>query len=131
MKNGADIAFAVIFALAITYADRIFISGPYLGLPGVLLSMAAAIIGWYLARLATGLIPDTSRSVGGVGYSMVPLMFFTVLTAVIFAALAYVKIFDLTKVDYTSTDVFYHLLLVVLAAFVIRMAAKAVRQIAG
>jgi len=131
MKNVADVAFAGIFALAITFADRIFISGPYLGLTGVLLSLASAIIGWYLARLAVALIPDTSRSVGGAGYSMVPLMLFTVLTALIFAALAYVKIFDLTKVDYTSTDVFYHLLLVVLAAFIVRMAAKSVRQIAG
>jgi hypothetical protein len=48
-------------------------------------------------------------------------------SALIFAGLGFVKIFDMRKVDYTASDVFFHLLLVALAAFIIRTAGLALR----
>lgn len=115
---------ALVFAVAVTFVDRLFISGPYMGVAGILLSIAAALAGWYIARAAAVLLPSNTNS--GIGYSMVPVMVFSLLSAAVFIGLAYVKMFDMTKVDYTGMDVFYHLLLVMLSAFTIRMAASSI-----
>jgi hypothetical protein len=125
MKHAREATIAAIAALALTFADRAVVSGPYLGTAGILLSIVAALIGWYAGRAAAGL---TAGSPSG-GYTMVPLASFTVFGALIFAALAYVKIFDLAKVDYTMQDVAIHLVLVALAAFIIRMAASSVGRL--
>lgn len=127
MKHLPDALTAAIAALAITFADRLFVSGPYMGMTGILLSLVAALAGWYLAKAAA---PLTAGRPSG-GYTMIPLASFTVFGALIFAAIAYFKIFDLTKVGYTATDVAMHLLLVALAMFVIRMAAVSVNRLAG
>jgi hypothetical protein len=125
MKNVSDPVLALVFALVLTFVDRLFISGPYMGISGVILSVIAALAGWYAARAASLLLP-ASAPAGTGGYSTAPVFVFTVFAALIFAALAYVKIFDMTKADYTTADVVYHLLLIVLAAFIIRMAAMSV-----
>jgi hypothetical protein len=127
MKNTTEGIAALIFAAVITFTDRLFISGPYLGLGGIALSIVAALIGWYSARLIGGRFLRQDYTVGGMGYSARPLMLFVAVSALIFAGLGFVKIFDMRKVDYTASDVFFHLLLVALAAFVIRMAGLALR----
>lgn len=125
MKNLSDPVIAVLFALVLTFIDRLFISGPYMGLAGIVLSVIAALAGWYAARAGAVLLPTNARS--GIGhYSAAPVFVFALFAALVFAALAYVKIFDMTKVDYSSSDVAYHLLLVALAAFTIRMAGNSV-----
>jgi hypothetical protein len=131
MKEALEFLAAVIFAVVLTYVDRIMISGPYMGGTGTALSIAAAVVGWYIARVVSGLVQRSYASAGPGVYSLVPETSFTIFAAIIFVAFAYIKLFDLTKVDYTSTDVFYHLLLIVLAAFVIRMAAKSVKAMTG
>jgi hypothetical protein len=74
------------------------------------------------------LLPTNAGS--GIGhYSAAPVFVFALFATLIFAALAYVKIFDMTKVDYTSSDIAYHLLLVALAAFTIRMAGNSVNAL--
>jgi hypothetical protein len=125
MRSFTDPVFALLFAMALTFADRLFVSGPYMGFAGMLLSLAASLLGWYAARAGASLLPRTAPSGPG-GYSTTPVIAFSLFAALIFAAVAYVKIFDMTKVDYTSSDVIYHLLLIVLAAFTIRMAANSV-----
>jgi hypothetical protein len=128
MKNLSDPVFAALFALVLTFADRLFISGPYMGLTGIVLSVIAALAGWYAARAGSVLLPANARS--GIGhYSAAPVFVFTLFAALIFLALAYVKIFDMTKVDYTSGDVAWHLLLVAIAAFTIRMAGNSVNAL--
>jgi hypothetical protein len=127
MREASEFIAGAIFAVVLTYADRVFVSGPYLGIRGVALSTLAAILGWYIARVASRLGQSTNASGRPGRYSLGPEMMFTVFAVIIFLALAYAKLFDLTKVDYTATDVFYHLLLIVLAAFVIRMAAKSIK----
>lgn len=125
MNHASEAIIAAVAALALTFADRAVVSGPYMGATGILLSLAAALVGWYAARAAAGL--TAGRASGG--YSMAPLATFTVFGALIFAAVAYVKIFDLTKVDYTPQDVAIHLVLVALAAFTIRMAAGSIGRL--
>jgi predicted permease len=127
MKHLPDALTAAIAALAITFVDRFFVSGPYMGLAGIALSVIAAFCGWYLARALSGL--TAGRASGG--YTMLPLASFTVFGALIFAAIAYVKIFDMTKTDYTAADVAAHLFLVALATFTIRMASISVNRLAG
>jgi hypothetical protein len=99
----------------------------YLGLRGIALSIVAALIGWYVARFIGARFLRQDYTVGGMGYSARPLMLFVAVSALIFAGLGFVKIFDMRKVDYTASDVFFHLLLVALAAFIIRTAALALR----
>jgi hypothetical protein len=131
MNEVLEFLAAVIFAVVLTYIDRVFVSGPYLGATGAVLSTIAAMIGWYIARVVSGLVQRRFVSAGPGDYSLVPETSFTIFAAIIFVAFAYIKLFDLTKVDYTTADVFYHLLLIVLAAFVIRMAAKSVKAMTG
>jgi hypothetical protein len=127
MKNTTEGIAALVIAAAITFADRLFVSGPYLGLRGIALSIVAALIGWYVARFIGARFLRQDYTVGGMGYSARPLMLFVAVSALIFAGLGFVKIFDMRKVDYTASDVFFHLLLVVLAAFIIRMAGLALQ----
>lgn len=129
MKIASDAVIALVAALALTFADRWFVSGPYMGVAGILLSAVAALIGWYAANATALAIYGSKRPAAG--YSMAPLAGFTLFGAVIFGALAYAKLFDLAKVEYTGEDVFYHLVLVVLAAFTIRMAANSVNRLSG
>jgi hypothetical protein len=122
-----DLIIAAIAALVLTFADRWWVSGPYMGLAGIVLSLAAAIAGWYVAKAAARLTARDPAS----GYSAMPLAGFTLFGAIIFGAAAYVKLFDLTKADYTGADVAFHLLLVGLAAFVLKMAITSVNRISG
>jgi len=117
LKHLPDIVIALVFAAALTYADRIFVSGPYMGMTGVALSVVAALVGWVVAKLGARLFRQRYQT----GVTM-----FTIFAGLLFLGLAYVKLFDLTKVDYTATDVFYHLLIVALAAFTVRMVFKSV-----
>ncbi|MEM7462814.1 MAG: hypothetical protein AAF362_09025 [Pseudomonadota bacterium] len=117
---------AIIFSTVLTFIDRLFISGPYMGLAGIILSILAGIGGWYLAKFVASLI-QKRLDTDGVVYSFWPWeIIFTVASALIFASLAYFKLFDLTKTDYSTADVVVHIILVLLAAFVVRMAAYSV-----
>jgi hypothetical protein len=127
MKNTTEGIAALILAAAITFADRLFVSGHYLGLRGIALSIAAALIGWYIARFIGTRFLRQDYTVGGMGFSARPLILFVAVSALIFAGLGFLKIFDMRKVDYTASDVFFHLLLVALAAFIIRMAGLALQ----
>jgi hypothetical protein len=128
MKNLSDPVLALLFALVLTFVDRLFISGPYMGLAGIALSVIAALAGWYAARAGSVLLPNNKRA--GIGqYSSAPVFVFALLAAAIFIAFAYVKLFDMTKVDYTATDVAWHLGLVALASFTIRMAGSSVEAL--
>lgn len=129
MNIASEAVIALVVALALTFADRLFVSGPYMGTAGVLLSTVAALVGWYAANATARALYGSKRPAAG--YSMAPLAGFTLFGAVIFGALAYVKLFDLLKVDYTGADVFYHLVMIVLAAFTIRMAANSVNRLSG
>ncbi len=129
MKIASDAVIALVVSLALTFADRFFVSGPYMGIAGILLSTVAALVGWYLAKATALALYGSKRAAAG--YSMAPLAGFTIFGAIVFGALAYIKLFDLTKVDYTGEDVFYHLVLIALAAFTIKMAAGSTGRLTG
>ncbi len=127
MKIASEAVIALVVSLALTFADRFFVSGPYMGVAGILLSTVAALAGWYLAKATALALYGSKRAAAG--YSMAPLAGFTMFGAIVFGALAYIKLFDLTKIDYTRADVAWHLLLVLLAAFTIKMAASSVSRL--
>ena len=116
---------AIIFSALLTFIDRAFISGPYMGMTGIILSLLAGMGGWYIAKYMASLVQQRFNASGT--YTVWPWeIIFTVASVLIFVSLAYFKLFDLTKTDYSTTDIVVHIILVVIAAFVVRMAAYSV-----
>ncbi|MGI9401055.1 MAG: hypothetical protein ACR2O0_07375 [Rhizobiaceae bacterium] len=130
MANKKDALIVIVLAVIVTFLDRAFISGPYLGWIGTVLSIVAGMGGGFLAGLAASSIGTRTGSADEAVISNGPWpVIFTISSALIFAAIAYFKLFDLTKVDYTTTDIIIHLLMVLLAVLTVRMAGLAVKNL--
>ena len=122
------LVFRVVFALVLTFVAPAFHQRPLHGNDRAWCCRSSPRLPVGTPCVA-GAVPLPTHGRSGIGHDSAAPVFVFALFAALIERSPMLKIFDMAKVDYTSSDIAYHLLLVALAAFTIRMAGNSVNAL--